>query len=432
MSNIVIIGTQWGDEGKGKISDILADRASGVVRFQGGDNAGHTLIVGDKKTVLHLIPSGILREDVNCYIASGVVVNPESLCNEMKVLDNAGIKNVKDRLFLSENSTVITDFHIRMDEARELYLGENKIGTTKKGITPAYEDKIARRAIKVSDLYNIELLEEKITSLADYYNSQFENYYNVEKVDPYKVYEKLINLSLEIKPMVCDVNKILRRKTRHKENLLFEGAQGALLDIDHGTYPFVTSSNVTIGGYSTGTSLPPQSINSVIGITKAYTTRVGNGPFPTELLSGNKDGDKMQEIGKEFGATTGRRRSCGWLDLVALKYAVEINGITDICLTKLDVLDTFKKIKVCIGYKKENGEIVDDFPTSNEEFQGITPIYETLGGWNQKTFGETEYENLPKELIAYIEYIEDYLEVPVSIISTGADRDHTMLLRSFF
>jgi len=429
--NIVIVGTQWGDEGKGKIADLLAEKADSIVRFQGGNNAGHTLIVDGVKTVLHLIPSGILHEDKTCYIANGVVVDPHALLEEIEKLEKTGLK-VFDRIKVSQNCPVITPFHIAMDIAREKSLGDNKIGTTKKGIAPAYEDKIARRAIKISDLASPKILKQKLTVIADLYNFMFKNFYNSPTLDVPKVYEELLTLGNKIKPLMTNTSQELRYKYKEGKNLLLEGAQGILLDIDHGTYPFVTSSNVTVGGVSTGTGLPPQAIERVLGITKAYTTRVGSGPFPSELPEGDPIGDHIQEIGKEFGATTGRRRSCGWLDLVALKYAVEVNGVTDICLTKMDVLDQLKEIKVCVAYKTKEGEIVNNFPTIAEDFEGLEPIYETLEGWNSITFGIQKYTELPLKALDYITYIENFIGVKITIISTGADRKHTIVLKDFF
>lgn len=432
MSNLIVLGTQWGDEGKGKIADLLAEQVTAVVRFQGGDNAGHTLIVDGKKTVLHLIPSGILRENVMCYIAGGVVVNPESLYKEITGLEEAGLKNVKDRIKVSLNATVITDYHIHMDVARENRLGDGKIGTTKKGITPAYEDKVARRAVKISDLFNPEILREKLLIIDELYNNQFEHFYKVEPVSFDRTYEKLTLLAEFMKDMVSDVAMELKVRTDRNEKILFEGAQGVLLDIDHGTYPFVTSSNVTTGGYSTGTGLSPQSIETVVGITKAYTTRVGAGPFPTELKLGDEIGDHIQEMGNEWGATTGRRRACGWLDLVALKHAVDVNGITDLCITKLDVLDQLKELKVCVAYEDKEGNKITYFPSVNAHFEGLKPIYKNVKGWDEKTFGVNNYEKLPQILLDYIKIIEDFVGIPVSIISTGADRDHTIVLKKLF
>lgn len=429
--NIIVLGTQWGDEGKGKIADLLALDAKAIVRFQGGDNAGHTLIVDGEKTVLHLIPSGILHEDKICYIANGVVVNPKALISEIVGLEKRGL-SVRDRIRVSKNATVITDYHTALDAASEDALGDKKIGTTKKGITPAYVDKVARRAIKVSDLLNPEQLYQKLTVIAEHYNFLLTGFYKVASVDMESVYKELLALGEEMRPMICDVAKELRDYRKAGENLLFEGAQGALLDIDHGTYPYVTSSNVISGGFSIGTGLPPQAVDRIVGITKAYTTRVGAGPFPTELKLGNPIGDHIQEKGNEWGATTGRRRMCGWLDLVALKFAVELNGVTDLCITKVDVLDELEKIKLCVAYKTKDGDLIDYFPSTGEEFDGIEPIYHTMDGWNQNTFGVTSEKDLPSKLIDYIRYIEEYVGVKVTIISTGADRKHTILLKDFF
>jgi adenylosuccinate synthase len=429
--NIVIVGTQWGDEGKGKIADLLAENADSIVRFQGGNNAGHTLIVDGTKTVLHLIPSGILHKDKTCYIANGVVLDPKALLTEIDKLEKTGL-NVFNRIRISYNCPVITAFHISMDIAREHNLGDNKIGTTKKGIAPAYEDKIARRAIKVSDLINPVKLKEKLDVIAKLYNFMFEHFYHSPTLNTEEIYQELLELGQRIKPLMTNTSEELKEKYRNGKNLLLEGAQGVLLDIDHGTYPFVTSSNVTTGGVSTGTGLPPQAVERVLGITKAYTTRVGSGPFPTELPEGDPIGDHIQCIGKEFGATTGRRRSCGWLDLVALKYSVETNGVTDICLTKMDVLDELKEIKICTSYKNKHGESINHFPCIPEDFEGLEPVYETVEGWNSNTFGVSEYSKLPQKALDYIKFIEDFTGVKVTIISTGPDRVHTIQLAKFF
>lgn len=429
--NIVIVGTQWGDEGKGKVADILAEKADAIVRFQGGNNAGHTLIVDGVKTVLHLIPSGILHEDKTCYIANGVVLDPKALFEEIDKLEKTGL-TVANRIKVSLNCPIITDFHTHMDAARESKLAGNKIGTTKKGIGLAYEDKIARRSIKASDLINPEKLKEKLGVITELYNFMFENFYKVEPISEDKVFNELIELGKRIKPMLCNTSAELRGLYKAKKNILLEGAQGALLDIDHGTYPFVTSSNVTTGGAATGTGLPPQAVERVLGITKAYTTRVGSGPFPTELFEGDKIGDHLNSVGKEFGATTGRRRSCGWLDLVALKYSLEVNGVTDICLTKIDVLDALEEIKVCVAYKTKSGEVIEDFPCIPEDFDGLEPIYETLEGWKSTTFGIDQYDKMPQKALDYIKYIEDFTGVKVTVLSTGADRKDTLMLKEFF
>lgn len=429
--NIVIIGTQWGDEGKGKIADLLAEQADSIVRFQGGNNAGHTLIVEGVKTVLHLIPSGVLHQDKVCYIGNGVVVNPHALFNEIDELEERDIE-VQSRIKVSYNCPIITEFHIKMDELREDKLGSKKIGTTKKGITPAYEDKIGRRAIKASDLINPEKLKSKLNVIAEYYNFMFEEYYSNSPLNVEDIYQDLLSIGERLKPLLCDTVQELQSQYKENKKILLEGAQGVLLDIDHGTYPYVTSSNVTAGGVSTGTGLPPKSIDRILGITKAYTTRVGAGPFPTELPKGDFIGDHIQTIGNEFGATTGRRRSCGWLDLVALKHAVDLNGMTDICLTKMDVLDELEEIKVCTAYKTKNGSIINYFPSIEEDFEGLEPIYETLKGWNQKTFGISDYSKLPKEFLDYISFIENYIGTKISIISTSPDRKDTIVLKEMF
>lgn len=430
--NVVILGTQWGDEGKGKISDLLAERVGSVVRFQGGNNAGHTLIVDGKKTVLHLIPSGILHEDKTCYIANGVVVDPIALLEEIVEVEQSGLTHVRKNIKVASNCPMITKYHVTMDLARENALGDGKIGTTGRGIGPAYEDKVARRAVKMEDLLNPKKLRAKLEVIDEYYNFILTQYHKVNPVNIDDVYNELMELAPELKPMITHVTKELMDKKEAGENILFEGAQGSLLDIDHGMYPFVTSSNVTTGGVATGTGLPPQTVEYVVGIVKAYNTRVGAGPFPTELELGNEIGDHIQTKGDEWGATTGRRRACGWLDLVALKAAIATNGVTGICLTKMDVLDELEEIKVCVAYEDKDGNEIDFLPTDPDAYDEITPVYVTMKGWQTNTFGETEYDKLPKDALDYIKFIENYTGVKVAIVSTGPDRNHTMILENPF
>lgn len=426
--NIVVLGTQWGDEGKGKIVDLLTDRSDAVVRFQGGHNAGHTLIINGQKTVLHLVPSGILREGVNCYIGNGVVVEPSALLTEIHGLEEAGV-DVRSRLKISRAAPIIMPYHIVLDQLREKAKGGKAIGTTGRGIGPAYEDKIARRGIRFGDLFEAERLKEKLTETLSYHNFVIENYFKEKPLDFDVVYQQALDFGVQLASMSSDVTAELHQLQSSGQSILLEGAQGSLLDIDHGTYPYVTSSNTTAGAASTGTGLGPTDIDYVLGITKAYTTRVGSGPFPTELF--DDDGVMLAKNGVEFGATTGRPRRCGWLDLVALKRAIQMNGVTGICVTKLDVLDTFEKIKVCTGYKVGN-EIFDDFPASAEEWENIQPIYETMDGWMSQTRGMTDMHNLPAQANALIDKIESFTGSPVHMISTGPDRNENIIIQNPF
>lgn len=420
--NVVVLGSQWGDEGKGKIVDLLTEKATAVARFQGGHNAGHTLVVGGEKTVLHLIPSGILREGVTCFIGNGVVLAPDALLKEMNGLIEKGVP-VRERLRISPACPLIMPYHIALDQAREKKRGNSKIGTTGRGIGPAYEDKVARRALKVADLFR-EDLPQKLESLLEYHNFQLTEYYKVDAID----YDLTLQLCRvwrdELKDLVVDVTQALQTRRENGENLMFEGAQGTLLDIDHGTYPFVTSSNTTAGGVSTGTGLGPLYLDYVLGITKAYTTRVGSGPFPTELF--DDVGAHLAKVGHEFGATTGRARRCGWFDAVSLRRAVVLNSMSGICLTKLDVLDGLDEICIAVDY---------EVPTSEcggydaEYYEKVTPKYETLAGWKESTVGVTRFEDLPVNAQTYIKRIETLVGCPVDIISTGPDRDETIVLR---
>ena len=426
--NVVVIGTQWGDEGKGKIVDWLTDRAQGVVRFQGGHNAGHTLVVNGKKTVLHLIPSGILRDKVTCYIGNGVVLAPDALLEEMDMLAAAGV-SVEGRLKISEATPLILPHHVALDKAREIAKGAGKIGTTGRGIGPAYEDKVARRAIRVQDLFHRERFAAKLGEVLDHHNFMLKNYFKVDIVDFNKTLDDAMRMAERIKPLVADVPRALYEANRNGDNLLFEGAQGTLLDIDHGTYPFVTSSNCTAGGASTGTGMGPSSMHYVLGITKAYTTRVGSGPFPTELF--DDVGKYLGEKGHEFGATTGRARRCGWFDAAALKRSIQINGISGLCVTKLDVLDGLETLRICVGYKI-NGQVSDILPVGAETLSNCEPIYEELPGWKDSTVGVKTVDGLPASARAYLDRMQQLCEVPIDIVSTGPDREETIVKRHPF
>ena len=426
--NVVVIGTQWGDEGKGKIVDWLTDRAQGVVRFQGGHNAGHTLVVKGKKTVLHLIPSGILRDSVHCYIGNGVVCSPEALIEEVEMLEKNGV-DVARRLTISEACPLILPHHVALDHAREAAKGAGKIGTTGRGIGPAYEDKIARRAIRMQDLLHRERFAAKLGEVLDYHNYVLKHYFKWETVDFNKTLDQAMELAEKIKPMIGDVPRQLYDANKRGENLLFEGAQGTLLDIDHGTYPFVTSSNCTAGGASTGSGMGPSSMHYILGITKAYTTRVGSGPFPTELFDDN--GRWLAEKGHEVGATTGRARRCGWFDAAALKRSIQINGLTGMCVTKLDVLDGMDTIRICTGYKL-GGEVCDILPVGSEMLADCEHIYEEHPGWKDSTVGVKTFEGLPANAQSYLKRMEELCGVPADIISTGPDREETIVRRHPF
>lgn len=427
--SVAILGAQWGDEGKGKIVDLLTDRVKYVVRYQGGHNAGHTLIINGEKTVLRLIPSGILRDNVTCLIGNGVVLSPAALMQEMGELESRGI-NVRERLKISEACPLILPYHVAMDNAREAALGNNKIGTTGRGIGPAYEDKVARRGLRVSDLFNREVFAEKLKTILEYYNFQLVNYYKVEPVDYQKTLDDVFAVADIITGMVADITTLLHKARANGDNILFEGAQGTMLDIDHGTYPFVTSSNTTAGGVATGSGFGPRNLDYVLGIIKAYCTRVGSGPFTTELF--DEVGAEIARKGNEFGAVTGRPRRCGWFDAVAVRRAIQINSISGFCMTKLDVLDGFDELKICVAYKMPNGEIVEYAPMAAADWEGVEPIYETLPGWSENTFRVTKLEDLPQNALDYIKRIEEVLGVPVDILSTGPDRVETMILRDPF
>jgi len=425
---VVVIGTQWGDEGKGAVVDVLADRANAVVRFQGGHNAGHTLVIGTEKTVLHLIPSGILRDDVVCLIGNGVVVSLDALCKEMDHLETKGVPVAK-RLRVSSACPIILSSHALLDRAREQKSGAGAIGTTGRGIGPAYEDKIARRALRIADLFAPQALQPKLERLLDLHNFLLTNYYGAERVDPQRELDNLLELGERVKPLVVDVTEVLRDLEASGGSVLFEGAQGAMLDIDLGTYPFVTSSNTTVGGASTGTGIGPGAIDYVLGIVKAYTTRVGAGPFPTEL--DDEIGEKLRAVGKEFGATTGRPRRCGWFDAVLVRRAVFTNSLAGLCLTKLDVLDGIPEIKICVGYRLD-GKVQDTPPLLIDRFGECEPVYESMRGWTEPTAGATSYAALPKEAKAYLRRIEELAGVPIDIVSTGPSRDAVIMRRHPF
>lgn len=423
--NVVVLGTQWGDEGKGKIVDLLTDRVSYVVRYQGGHNAGHTLVIDGKKTVLHLIPSGVLRDNVKCLIGNGVVLSIEALLTEIAMLEAEGVP-VKERLLISEACPLILPFHIALDAAREKARGSKAIGTTGRGIGPAYEDKVARRGLRLGDLFNPELFASKLKELVDYHNFSLVNYYKVEPIDFDTALNEAMAAAATLKPMLADIPHLLEQARQQGTSILFEGAQGTLLDIDHGTYPYVTSSNTTVGGVATGSGFGPLNLNYVLGIVKAYTTRVGSGPFPTELDC--DVGQHLGVVGHEFGATTGRKRRTGWFDAVAVRRASQINSITGFCLTKLDVLDGLDEIKICTGYQRADGEISDVPPLAAEGYEDITPIYETISGWSEKTVGATSIDALPENAKRYIKRLEEITGVPVDIVSTGPDRKETIIL----
>jgi adenylosuccinate synthase len=427
--NVVVIGTQWGDEGKGKIVDWLTDRAQGVVRFQGGHNAGHTLVIGGKKTVLHLIPSGILRGNVDCFIGNGVVVSPQALVAEMDELEAAGVRGVVARLAISEACPLILAYHSALDHAREAAKGEKKIGTTGRGIGPAYEDKVARRAIRLQDLFDAERFAQKLRELLEFHNFVLKNFYRFPEVEYQKTLDETLALAPRLAPLIADVPRALYHANRAGKNLLFEGAQGSLLDIDHGTYPFVTSSNCVAGAAAAGAGIGPHHLHYVLGITKAYTTRVGGGPFPTELS--DDVGERLRQRGQEFGATTGRPRRTGWFDAAALKRSIQLNGVSGLCITKLDVLDGVEAVKICVGYELE-GTFSEILPVGAEELERCHPVYEELPGWMESTVGIKSYAALPKGARAYLERIEALAGVPIDLISTGPDREETIVRRHPF
>jgi adenylosuccinate synthase len=440
----VVIGAQWGDEGKGKIVDMLSEQVAAVARFQGGHNAGHTLVIDGEKTVLHLIPSGILHDDVQCYIGNGVVLSPQALKTELEKLEASGV-NPTQRLGISPAATVILPTHIQLDQLREIARGANAIGTTGRGIGPAYESKVTRSALRVGDLLNQQSLEKVLEPIISQHNTMISALFAdldlsevsddmqakyAELIKPLNystVLTELLEQAEIIKPLVVDVTEQLHQLRKSGQAILLEGAQGALLDIDHGTYPFVTSSNTTSGGAATGTGLGPRHIDYVLGIAKAYATRVGAGAFPTELF--DDTGAQLAKVGNEFGATTGRPRRCGWLDLVALKRSIDINSMDGVCITKLDVLDGLTELKLCTGYKR-NGEVISGFPSNNSEFAEIEPVYETLPGWSEITAGVTDFDSLPENAKSYLQHIESFIDCKIAMLSTGPDRKETIVLDS--
>ncbi len=437
VKNVVVIGTQWGDEGKGKIVDWLTDHAQGVVRFQGGHNAGHTLVIGQgaaqREYKLNLVPSGIVRDGIKCYIGNGVVLDVSHLLDEIKGLENEGIE-VRNRLKVSPGCPLILDCHIKLDKAREAARGvDKKIGTTGKGIGPTYEDKVARRALRVYDLFYPERFAEKLKEVFDYHNFVLVNYLNAEPADYEAQLARCMAQVEELRPMVADISAELYAANAAGEKLLFEGAQGTLLDVDHGTYPYVTSSNCVSGQASAGTGVGPQMLHYVLGITKAYTTRVGGGPFPSELDIETMDlpGYQMSNKGREIGTVTKRKRRCGWFDAAALRRSAKINGLTGLCITKLDVLDGIAELDICTGYELD-GKLVDMLPVGADDVARCKPVYETLSGWSESTFGISRWEELPENAQAYLKRLEALCGVPVDIVSTGPERDETIVLRHPF
>lgn len=426
--SVVVIGAQWGDEGKGKVVDLLTDKVQAVVRFQGGHNAGHTLVINGVKTALNLIPSGIMRPGVACLIGNGVVLSLPDLIREIEKIEAIGA-SVRDRLRISEAAPLVLPVHVKLDRARELARGEAKIGTTGKGIGPAYEDKVARRAIRVGDLFHREQLAAKLGELLAFHNFVLQHYYKEAPEDFQATLDALLGYAEIVRPMVADVTELLRRHLAQGDNVLFEGAQGALLDVDHGTYPYVTSSNTTAGGAATGTGVGPRKLDYVLGIVKAYATRVGSGPFPTEL--DNSIGEAIRHKGDEYGTVTRRPRRCGWFDAVAARRSIFNNSVSGLCVTKLDVLDGMEEVRLCTGYRV-NGQPCDTLPIGAEGLAAVEAVYETLPGWQESTFGVTRYEALPKTAQRYLKRLEEVSGAEIAIISTGPDRDHTIMLRNPF
>ena len=430
--NVVVVGTQWGDEGKGKVVDWLTDHAQAVVRFQGGHNAGHTLVINGVKTALQLIPSGIMRDRVACYIGNGVVVDPNHLLLEIERLEAMGV-DVRSRLFVSESCPLILPFHVAVDKAREALRetsGAGKIGTTGKGIGPAYEDKVARRALRVQDLKHPARFASKLRELVTLHNFALTGYLRSEPLEFEPIFDRSMTLAEQIRPMMADVGYMLHSESRKGAHILFEGAQGTLLDIDHGTYPFVTSSNCVAGNAAAGAGVGPDLLHYILGITKAYTTRVGSGPFPTELdmQQPGSVGHHLSTVGQERGTVTGRPRRCGWLDAALLKRSIIINGISGLCITKLDVLDGLAEIKVCIGYQL-HGRRIDILPLDADDIEACVPVYDTFAGWSESTFGVTQWDKLPVNARRYLERVQGFIGAPIDMVSTGPDRAHTIVLR---
>ncbi|MCA3211246.1 MAG: adenylosuccinate synthase [Burkholderiales bacterium] len=426
--NVVVVGTQWGDEGKGKMVDWLTENVDGVVRFQGGHNAGHSLVVNGRKTILRLIPSGILRPAVQCYIGNGVVLSPQALFAEIDELEAAGLATA-GRIVVSGNCPLILDYHVALDKAREAKRGDAKIGTTGRGVGPAYEDKVARRAIRTQDLFDAPRFAEMVREVLDYHNFVLTRYLGAEAVDAAQVIDGTLRVADRLKPMIADVSHRLNSEMAAGKSFLFEGAQGTLLDVDHGTYPFVTSSNTVAGAAAAGAGVAPQKLHYVLGITKAYSTRVGSGPFPTELL--DADGEHLRIKGKEFGSVTGRPRRCGWFDAAALRRSVQVNGTTGLCITKLDVLDGMPVVKLCTGYRYR-GSTADILPFGAEEVAQCQPVYEEFAGWSESTYGVREWNELPASARRYLDRLAQVTGVPIDMVSTGPERDQTILLRHPF
>ena len=425
-NNVVVLGTQWGDEGKGKIADLLTSTADIVVRSQGGNNAGHTLVVGDKKVVVRLVPSGILHSSSLCLIGSGVVVSPDALFGEIEELKASGITDAEQRIKISAGSSLLLPVHVAIDKASELKRGKNAIGTTGRGIGPCYEDKVARRGLRIGDLYDMEVFKEKLAALLEYRNFALKNYYGAPEVSYDEILSQVMAVRDRLLAMVADVSAILTEARANNKKVLFEGAQGTFLDIDYGTYPFVTSSNTVAGGCCTGSGAGPRHIEYVLGICKAYTTRVGGGPFPTELF--DDIGEGIRARGAEFGAVTGRPCRVGWYDAVAMRRAVAINSLSGLALMKIDVLDGMDELKICTKYQLADGTISDLPPLAAYEYAKVTPIYETMPGWSESTVGITKFEDLPVNAQNYIRRLEELATIPVAIISTGPERDQTIML----
>jgi len=428
MRNVTVIGAQWGDEGKGKIVDWLSERADVIVRFQGGHNAGHTLVIGNQTFKLSLLPSGVVREGKLSVIGNGVVIDPWALASEIETLGKAGVKITTDSLVIADNASLILPVHRRIDQAREAVKGEGKIGTTGRGIGPAYEDKVARRAVKVSDLADPEGLAVRVRELIAHHNI-FLKGAGEELVDPEETLAQLREISKTVIPFVKPVWRELQAAVANDKRILFEGAQGVMLDVDHGTYPFVTSSNTVAGQAAAGSGLGPREVGYVLGLVKAYTTRVGSGPFPTEL--NDENGQRLGERGREFGTVTGRKRRCGWFDAVMVRQALKVSGVDGIALTKLDVLDGFDELKICVGYEL-NGERIDYFPAGVGPQAAVTPIYETVEGWSESTFGARSWAELPANAVKYIRHVEELIETPVALLSTSPEREDTILVHDPF
>jgi adenylosuccinate synthase len=427
--NVVVIGTQWGDEGKGKLVDWLTESAQGVVRFQGGHNAGHTLVIGGKKRVLRLIPSGMLREGVICYIGNGVVLSPDALLQEIDELEQSGV-TARSRLRISESCPLILPYHVALDLAREAKRSAGKIGTTGRGIGPAYEDKVARRALRVQDLFDSARFRARLAEVLDLHNFTLRHYLNATPLDEAKVADDALALAERLRPMVADVPALLAAAMKRGDNLLFEGAQGALLDVDHGTYPYVTSSNTVAGAAAAGAGVGPQALQYVLGITKAYTTRVGSGPFPSELF--DDVGKHLATRGNEFGAVTGRPRRTGWFDAPLLKRSIQLNGVSGLCITKLDVLDGLQTVRICVGYRQKGatgGAVTDVLPFGADAVEALEPVYEDMPGWTESTFGVREWDRLPLAARRYLERLSELVGAPIDMVSTGPDRDETILIR---